>query len=190
MNIPAKVLIVGAGGFGRSVADAVSASGHYTVAGFVDDRGPDLGQILGRAVLGRLADLPALRLHHGWVVVAIGDNKRRREVCDIALAAGFELATIVHPRAFVSPHALIGAGSMIMAGAIVGTEAQVGTGVIINAAAVVDHHARVGDFGHLGLGACMAGGAVIGAGAWLQEGVMLGAGQVVADGCVVPRLAR
>lgn len=187
MAVP--VLIVGAGGFGRSVADAIASGDQLAVAGFLDDRGPDLGEILGHAVLGRVSDLSAFRRDFAFVVVAVGDNARRRELCRMARAAGFELATVVHPNAFVSVHAQLGAGAVVMAGAIVGTEAQVGEGAIVNAAAVVDHHARVGDFAHLGVGACMGGGAVLGALAWLHEGAVLRAGQEAPPGSVVSRLA-
>jgi UDP-3-O-[3-hydroxymyristoyl] glucosamine N-acyltransferase len=69
-----------------------------------------------------------------------------------------------------------------MAGAVVGTEARLGVGVIVNCVAVVDHDCRVGDFGHLGVGAVMAGGSALGQGAWMQAGAALGYGVVVADG--------
>ena len=180
MSAAASVLIIGAGGFGRSVADAIISGSRYAVAGFVDDRGPALGLVLGHAVLGRLADLHSLRKHCALVLVAIGHNARRREVWQLAGASGFELATLVHPRAFVSAHASVGAGAMIMAGAVIGTEARIGQGVIVNAGAVVDHHAQVGDFAHLGVGACMGGAAVLGAGAWLAAGAVMLAGQVMA----------
>ena len=180
MSAAANVLIIGAGGFGRSVADAIMSGSRYAVAGFVDDRGPALGLVLGHAVLGRLADLQSLRRQCALVLVAIGDNARRREVWQLACASGFEPATLVHPRAFVSAHASVGAGAMIMAGAVIGTEARIGQGVIVNACAVVDHHAQVGDFAHLGVGACMGGAAVLGAGAWLAAGAVMLAGQVMA----------
>lgn len=187
MAVP--VLIVGAGGFGRSVMDAIDSGERFAVAGFVDDRGPDIGQVLGHAVLGRVSDLSALRHNFALVVIAIGDNARRRELSRIAKTAGFELATVVHPKAFVSSRARLAAGAMVMAGAIVGTEAQIGESAIVNTGAVVDHHARVGDFAHLGVGACMGGGAVLGALAWMQEGAVLRAGQEMAPCSVVSRLA-
>lgn len=182
------VLIVGAGGFGQSVADAIADSDAIAVAGFVDDRGPDADRILGHAVLGRVSDLSALRRDFAFVVVAIGDNARRRELCEIARSAGFGLATVVHPKAVVSVHAQLGAGAVVMASAVVGTKAQIGEGAIVNAGAVVDHHACVGDFAHVGVGACMSGGAKLGSLAWLQEGAALRSGQEVAQGSVVSRL--
>jgi sugar O-acyltransferase (sialic acid O-acetyltransferase NeuD family) len=181
--VAAGVLIVGAGGFGQSVADALLAQD--SVAGFVDDRASLQERVLGIPVLGRVCDLATLRLRHDRLVVAIGDNQLRRRLCESALALGFRLVAVVHPRAWCSPHAHIGAGALIMAGAVVGTAAMVGRGAIVNTAAVVDHHAKVGDFAHLGVGACMAGGALLGEGAWLQEGTVLRAGQAVAAHQVV-----
>lgn len=176
------VLIVGAGGFGMSAADTLVANGRFSVAGFVDDRGPDLGPVLGYPVLGHSADLARLRGSHRLLVVAIGDNRRRQAICEQALALGYELATVVHPSAALSPHAYLADGVLVMAGASVGTLAHLGRGVIVNAGAVVDHHALVDDFAHLGVGACMAGGSRLGPGAKLGEGAVLRAGQVLLAG--------
>lgn len=157
MSAP-SLLIIGAGGFGRSVAEAAEASGAFRVEGFIDDRGPELGAVLGRPVVGRMADLEALRGQFDQLVVAIGDNTRRRELCLRLIGAGFSLATVVHPRAWVSAHADVGMGAMVMAAAVIGTEARVGRGVIVNTGAVIDHHAEAGDFAHLEVGTCLGGG--------------------------------
>lgn len=180
-----RLLIVGAGGHGRSVAEAALAAGQYELVGFVDDAAPGLRQVWEWPVFGATADLANCSQHADAVIVAIGNNRLREELHERLEAAGFELATIVHPKGIVSPRAVIGAGSAIMAGAIVGTEAQLGAGVIVNCAAVVDHHCRVEDFGHLGVNAGMAGGSVLGRGAWMQAGSVLGYGVVVEAGVVL-----
>lgn len=180
-----RLLIVGAGGHGRSVAEAAMAIGIYEVAGFVDDAADGVAPILTFPLLGTTADLSAYRMHGDFAIVAIGNNLLRETLCNQLLAAGFELVTVVHPRAIVSPSAVIGHGSAIMAGAIVGTEARLGCGVIINCGAVVDHDVQVQDFGHLGVNACMAGGSVLGRHAWMQAGSALGYGVRVADNAVL-----
>jgi sugar O-acyltransferase (sialic acid O-acetyltransferase NeuD family) len=182
-----RVLILGAGGFGRAVADALGMAGGLVVAGFLDDRGGDLGRVLGLPVLGRIADLPQLRVRCDRLVVAIGDNHRRAELAAWVLEHELALQTVVHPRATVSTHAVLGDGAMVMAGAVVGTEVRLGRCAIVNAGAVVDHHAQVGDCAHLGVGALMAGGSRLGHRAWLQEGAVLRAGQQVPDDTVVIR---
>jgi sugar O-acyltransferase (sialic acid O-acetyltransferase NeuD family) len=187
------LLIVGAGGHGRSVAEAVAAAGDFVVAGFLDDAFPELDRVWAFPVLGKVADLARFRDAAEHAFVAIGNNTLRRRVTTELRDAGFVLPTIIHPWAIVSPTASIGAGSAVMAGAVVGTEAVLGDGAIVNCAAVVDHHCRVGDFGHLGVNAAMAGGSVLGAGAWMQAGSALGygfeidAGRVLAPGEAVGR---
>ncbi len=181
-----RLLIVGAGGHGRSVAEAVLAGGIYQLAGFVDDAFPDLRQLWDWPVFGATAGLIDCRQHADVAIVAIGNNCLREALHNSLAVAGFELATVIHPQAMVSPRAVIGAGTAVMAGAIVGTEAQLGAGVIGNAGAVGDHHCRVEDFGHLGVNAAMAGGAVLGRGAWMQAGCALGYGVRVEDGAVLP----
>ncbi len=181
-----RLLIVGAGGHGRSVAEAVLAAGEFELAGFVDDAAPGLSIVWNLAVLGTTTDVGHYRVHADHAIVAMGNNAVRESLCNSLLAAGFELATIVHPRAIVSPRAVIGQGCTIMAGAVVGTEAKLGCGVIVNCGAVVDHNAQVHDYGHLGVNAAMAGGSELGRSAWMQAGTSIGYGVKVAAGVVMP----
>ncbi len=177
-----RLLIVGAGGHGRSVAEAVFTAGKYELVGFVDDASPGLQQVWDLPVFGATADLVRCRDHADAAIVAIGNNRLREALQQRLYAAGFELATVVHPLAMVSPRAVIGAGCAVMACAIVGTGAQLGEGVIVNCGAVIDHDCRVEDFGHLGVNAAMAGGSVLGRSAWVQAGAVLGYGAMVEAG--------
>jgi sugar O-acyltransferase (sialic acid O-acetyltransferase NeuD family) len=181
-----RVLVVGAGGHGQAVAEALALQGSTQLVGFVDDAAPVGSTVFGLPVLGNVGSLSLLVGVADAVCVAIGHNATRQRLVLEVLQAGFALATVVHPRAFVSPSAVVGAGSAIMAGALVGTCAHLGQGVIINCGAVVDHHAVVEDFGHLGVGACMAGGSRVGQGAWLQAGCALGYGVAVPAGQMLP----
>ncbi|MFJ1253090.1 acetyltransferase [Cupriavidus sp. CuC1] len=180
-----RLLIVGGGGHGRSVAEALLAADQYRLAGFVDDAFPVVPHIWEWPVLGATPDLAKCRDHAEVAIVAIGNNRVRENLHRALRAAGFDLATVVHPKAIVSARAVIGAGVAVMAGAIVGTEARLGEGVIVNCGAVVDHHCRVDDFGHLGANAGMAGGSVLGRGAWMQAGSVLGYGVEVAAEAVL-----
>lgn len=181
----AKLLVIGAGGHGRSVAEAVLMSGDYELAGFVDDGWEKLPEVWGYPVFGGIDSLAAHRRHADLAIVAIGNNAVRERLQGRLRELGFVLATIVHPRALVSPRAVLGAGCTVMAGAVVGTEARLGQGVIVNSGATVDHHCTVEDFGHLGVNACMAGGSVLGREVWMQAGSALGYGVTVPPAAVL-----
>jgi sugar O-acyltransferase (sialic acid O-acetyltransferase NeuD family) len=180
-----NLLIVGAGGHGRSLAETVLLSGTFRLAGFVDDAAPELEHVWDWPVLGTTTTLENYRTQADAAIVGIGNNSLREQLLNRLAELGFELPVIAHPGALVSPRAVIGPGSAIMAGAIVGTEAQLGRGVIVNCGAVVDHHCKVEDFGHLGVHAAMAGGSILGRAAWMQAGSALGYGVRVQDGAVL-----
>lgn len=173
-----KIVVVGAGGHGKSVADLLLLQKEYELAGFVDDTYPEISDVWGFPVLGRMSadTLSSLHENVGCVVVAIGNNALRESIFKLVDGLGLVMPRIVHPNAFVSPRAILGNGCVVMANAVIGTEARLGDGVIINAGAIVDHHAVVDDFGHLGVNASMAGGAYLGRLAWAQAGVALGYG--------------
>ena len=180
-----KLLIVGAGGHGRSVAEAVLAGGCFSLTGFLDDAYPQLARVWDIPVLGPANDFGRWRETADCAVVAIGNNTVRETITEYLRMAGFDISVVIHPRALVSPSAVIGAGSVVMAGAVVGTDAHLGEGAIANFGAVIDHDCRVGNYGHLGVNAAMAGGSVLGAFAFMQAGSALGFGVKTADGFVL-----
>ena len=176
-----RLLIIGGGGHGRSVAEAVLLSRQrqgqcFELTAFLDDAAQPQQHVWDWPVWGTTAMLPECRGRVDAVIVAVGNNSLREALHRRVHAAGLMLATVIHPAAVVSSRASIGAGSVIMAGAIVGTEARLGEGVIVNCGAVVDHDCVVEAFAHLGGNASMAGGAVLGRGAWMQTGTSLGYG--------------
>lgn len=189
------VVVYGAGGHGKVVADAASAAG-LRVLGFVDD-GP------GRDPSRRVLDLPVLgdrrwlSSHAGErdfvVALGIGDNAVRAKVAEACVGAGVALATVVHPRATVSPSARLEAGVVVLAGAVVNPDAHIGRGAIINTASVIEHDVYIGEFAHISPNAAMGGAARVealahvGVGASLLPGVSVGARSVVGAGGVVAR---
>lgn len=177
-----RILIVGAGGHGRSIAEAIELASAYEVAGFADDAWPGLQAVWEFPVLGGAATCETLRHVADFAIVAIGNNSRRAALMKRLQEYEFPLATVIHPSAQVSRRAVVSEGSAIMATAVVGTEAVLGAGVIVNCGAVVDHHCRVEDYGHLGVGACMSGGSMLGSAAWIQAGASLGYGARLAAG--------
>jgi sugar O-acyltransferase (sialic acid O-acetyltransferase NeuD family) len=175
------LLIIGAGGFGRTVAEAALLSGGWHQVDFLDDSYPDNKLPTGYNVVGHSNDLPELVSAYDGFVVAIGNNKVRCEKLDSLAKLGAKIVNIYHPRAFVSDRAEVGSGTLVMAGAIIGAHARIGKGCILNPNSVADHDSIMEDYSHLGTGAVMAGTSILKTGAWLRAGVALTYGDVVPE---------
>lgn len=183
-----RVVIIGAGGHGKVVADIVNSCGD-TVVGFLD--GGDLNRkVLGYPVLGHEADY--VKYLDCKFVVAIGAAKvRERIVSEMPDAKWY---TAIHPSAVISPlETSIGEGTVVMANTVVNPGTIIGKHCIINTASVVEHENIVEDFAHISVGVKMAGKVKIGRGAWIGigatvincveicEDAYIGAGAVVID---------
>src|SRR5579883_754857 len=185
-----RLLILGAGGHGKVAADCARAQGAWPAIEFFDDRWPSLSACAAWPVVGTGADL--LRQDRSAAgFVAIGDAGTRLAWIARLAEAGFELATIVHPRAIVSPDAAIGPACLIVAGAIINIGACLEEGVIVNTGATVDHDCALAAGAHICPGAHLAGGVEIGRGAWigvgaaLRQGIRIGMGAVIGAGAAV-----
>lgn len=169
-----RLLIIGAGGHGRSIAEAALLSGRWNEIAFVDDRYPEVTETAGWPVLAGTDDLRNLVSNFDGIVVALGDNSTRRFKVMALQDLDVPVVSIVHPKAFVSATAELGAGCTIMANATVGSNAVLGVGCIVNANACADHDTRLGDYAHLGVGVALAGGVQVGSGAFLPAGTFAG----------------
>ncbi|HEX6838091.1 MAG TPA: sugar acetyltransferase, partial [Polyangia bacterium] len=132
------IVIVGAGGHAKVVAELVRAGGVFEVAAFVDELATqrDGDHFLGAKVLaGDDALSRARKLGLGWALPAFGDCNARLGCCERLVAHGFEIASAVHPRAAIADDAVIGAGTVLIAGAVVGPAARLGAAVIVNTSA-------------------------------------------------------
>lgn len=177
-------LILGAGGHGRSVCDAIAASGDHVV-GFLDDDLPAGTLVSGTPVLGVLTlawDLnrffeAAEEVSPDQVVVAIGNPALRQTWQQVLEQVAAPLGVVIHPRASVSVTAQLGPGSVVLAGAVANANASLHQGVLVNSGAVVDHDAICGAYSQLGVNAAMAGGSRLCPLACLAPGEVLNCGQ-------------
>jgi len=167
------LLIIGAGGHGKVVADTALECGGWEQIAFLDDKYPSVKTSAGFAVLGPLSRASDFIDDYNECLVAIGGNHRRVEVLCSLLQLGFTAATLIHPSAVVSYSASIGAGSVIFANAVIQADAQIGVASIINTSSSVDHDVRLGDGVHISPGAHLGGGVIIGNYSWVGIGVVV-----------------
>lgn len=182
------LVIIGAGGHGRVVADAARLAGWRQI-GFLDDR-EDV-ETDGHPRLGALADLGSLDAEWRSAIVALGDNQARLSLLATARKFGLETPAIVHPSAIVSSIVDMGDGVFVAAGAVVNVGASLGEAALINTGATVDHDCRIGAAVHLAPGVNLGGDVTVGErsfvgiGASVRNGVRIGRAVVVGAGAAV-----
>jgi sugar O-acyltransferase (sialic acid O-acetyltransferase NeuD family) len=188
-----RLAIWGAGGHALVVADIIRLRNEYDVVGFVDDvpqREEEtfcgLPLFAGGGPLSRLKDLGVSHLIFGF-----GDCDARLALSDTVRAAGFALATAIHPRAVIASDVSVGAGTVIAARAVVNLGSVVGENVNIAPWASVDQQCTIHDGAHLSPGVYLSSTVTVGRAAWLgigaivTDGVRIGAGVLVGAGALV-----
>jgi acetyltransferase EpsM len=194
MSAVKQLIIWGASGHAMVVADIVRQLGCYALVGFLDDRRsqPEYDARLEGCILGSRAQLPGLRARGvSDLIVAVGDCAARLELASIARDHGFQLASVVHPRATVAGKVCIGEGSVVCAGAVIAPGCSIGRNVIVNTSASVDHECVLEDGVHVSPGAHLGGKVAVRRGAWVGIGatvlpnVTIGASSILGAGAVL-----
>lgn len=189
-----RILIVGAGGFGREVLqwarDAWPNRGTL-VAGFLS---ADAERLAGHDCdVPVICDPASFAPQPGDVMLlAVGIPGVRRRVAEDLLSRGAEFLTLIHPTAIVAPTASIGPGSIVCPGAVVSDSARLGRFGLVNYHASLAHDASAGDFtvfspyATLAGAACIADDVFLGIHASVGPGVSVGSrSKVAANSCVL-----
>lgn len=138
-----KLLLVGAGGFGRVVSELARQS--FECA-FIDD-GINIGsEICDIPVIGHTENLQELFGEYKNLVIVIGNNPVRERIYNIAKNIGYSFPNLISPSAYISPYAKLGWGCVILNNAVVQNGSTVGNGVLLNPGVEIHHDCSVGDY--------------------------------------------
>ena len=142
-----RLIILGAGGYGRTVADVATQTGAYSSIRFLDDNAQN------PEVLGKCSSFLDFIEENTDFYPAFGNNEGRLAWITRLEEAGCHVPTILHPDAYVSPTVQIQPGTVILPKAVVNTGCRVQKGCIINCGAIVDHDCILEPGVHICLGA-------------------------------------
>ena len=180
-----KLIIIGAGGHGKVIADNALKNG-YTDICFVDDHA--VGEVMGFPIIGTSADIPKLDDGKTDFIIGIGNNAVRKKIAE---KFNVNWVTLIHPSVQISACVTVGKGTVVMAGAVINACATVGDHCIINTRAVIEHDNVIKDYVHVSPNATL-GGTVrvgeqthIGLGAAVRNNIGICAGCVVGAGAAV-----
>ncbi|SDB10849.1 acetyltransferase [Eubacterium oxidoreducens] len=179
-----EVVIIGASGHGKVIADIVKKSGDI-VLGFLDDAMEQGDEFCGYPVLGKVPDFPKYIEKYSFVI-GIGNHTVRERIALELSGKKASFYTAIHPSAQISSvDVTIGEGSVVMANAVINSGARIGRQCIINTAAVVEHDNRISDYVHIAVGAKLAGTVDIGKYSWIGIGATVLNNLDICDRCLV-----
>ena len=151
-----RLIIIGAGGHGKVIADAALKNG-YTNICYIDDHAT--GDVMGFPIIGTSADIEHLNDGSTDFIIGIGNNAVRKM---IAKKYNVNWVSIVHPSAQIAFNAEIGKGTVVMANAVVNVCATVGEHCIINTGAIIEHDNVIENYAHISPNVALGGTVRIG----------------------------
>ena len=163
-----RIIIVGASGHGKVVADIARLNGYDEIV-FLDDD-TSMHHCLEYPVIGKTDKIKTM---DGDLFVAIGNAQIRSKIMIANHDRRFP--KLIHPSAVVARNVLIGKGTAIMAGAVINPDVVIGEGCIINTSSSIDHDCHLGNYVHVAVGAHLCGTVEV------QDYTWIGAGTIVSN---------
>ena len=175
-----KIVIIGAGGFGKEVLSTIlecnKTEKQFDVLGFIDDNESLKNSSINNfPVLGNIdwflnSDYFPIACH-----VAVGDPKLRKEIILKLKSQNITFPKIIHPSVLISEYSSVGDGTIIQAGSVISTNIKIGKFAYVNFNSTIGHDCIFDDFVTLSPGCNVSGEN------FLEEGVFFGSGVVTSD---------
>ena len=178
-----KLIIIGASGHGKVVADIAIKMNKWQNITFLDDD-ESIKTSMGLEVIGKKADAFTYKEEADFFV-AIGNNAVRERVKENLIEEGLNVVSLIHPSAVIGTDVEIGIGTVVMAGVIINSSSRIGKGCIINTSSSLDHDNVIEDYVHISPGVRSAGSVGIGKGTWLGIGSVVSNNVNICSGCKV-----
>lgn len=173
-----KVVIIGAGGHAKVIADIIEKSGDEIV-GFLDDN-KEIGTTIIKEykVIGDLNNRFAMAVtkENLEFIIAIGDNRKREE---ISHSPNLKFYTAIHPSAQIGLDVEIQEGTVVMANSCINSSAKIGKHCIINTGSIIEHDNIIEDCVHISPNAALGGTVKIG------ENTHVGIGSIVKNNITI-----
>lgn len=178
-----KLLIIGASGHGKVVADIALKMNKWQSIAFLDDD-KSIKSSMGLIVIGTSDDVFA-HIDEYEVFVGIGNNTTRQRIHEMLETFGASIPVLIHPNAVVGEQVEVGFGTVVMAGVVINCCTSIGKGCIINTSATVDHDNNIEEFVNISPGVHLAGTVKIGKGSCLGIGSVVSNNVNITSGCKV-----
>lgn len=158
-----RLLIIGAGGYGRELADYLLTSEYpenTQLAGYLDDNPQALKN--KKSKLPILGDITTFKfMEDDMALIAIADITIKMDLVD-KLRGRVKFFTLVSERSLIGSNVKIGEGAIICPGAKLGSNMTIGDFVSVNVDSVLGHDSVIGDYCSIMPNVDVGGGAIVG----------------------------
>ena len=178
-----RLIIIGASGHGKVVADIALKTERWNQIVFLDDD-ERLEASLGLKVIGKSKDALDY-IDNADIFVAIGNNAIREKFLFQLQNAGASIPVLMHNQAIIGQQVEIDEGTVVMAGTVINCCAKIGKGCIINTGANIDHDNIIEDYVHISPGVSLAGAVTVGQGTWIGIGSVVSNNIKITRGCKI-----
>ncbi|HYK74603.1 MAG TPA: acetyltransferase [Pseudoneobacillus sp.] len=178
-----KLLIIGASGHGKVVADIAIKMNKWQQIAFLDDN-ECVKKSMGLEVVGKSFDAFNY-IENCDLFVGIGNNRIRAKIQNQLKDKGASIPVLIHPKSTIGEQIWLGKGTVVMAGVVINSNTKIGEGCIINTGATIDHDNVIDDFVHISPGAHLAGTVKVGRGSWLGIGTVVSNNIIITSGCKI-----
>jgi sugar O-acyltransferase (sialic acid O-acetyltransferase NeuD family) len=194
-----NLIIIGAGGMGRSVyniaTESIGYGKDFTVKGFIDD---DL------SVLDRYNNYPPLIdsidnytiQDNDYFICSIGKVKTKRKIIERVEKRGGVFLSLIHSLAQISNNVKMGVGLIIARNAIIGPDVSLGDHIMIQSSAIIGHDSVIGDYSRIDCNVVCVGGTIVNnevtlhTASTINHNVIIGEGAIVGAGSFVTRKVK
>lgn len=173
-----RLVIIGASGHGKVIADIAVKNGYDEILFLDDDE--TIKECGGYPVIGKSSEAGTIDAD---AIIGIGNADVRKKIQETI--PDEKLVTLIHPDAIVAEDAVIGKGTVVMAGVVINPEVRIGKGCIINTCSSVDHDCEVGDYVHIAVGSHLCGTVFVGSGTWIGAGAIVSNNVYICSNCMI-----
>ncbi len=182
-----NLIIVGAGGFGRSLYCITKGCDGYgvdfNVKGFIDDDIDQLNCYDGYPPILETVDNYIIK-ENDVFVCSIGDTQTKKKICEKLKNKGAKFYSLIHKTAIVRSNAKIGDGCVVCEYAAIGADCHIGENTLVQPYAAIAHDCRVGNYVRVDTRATMVGGVIV------EDCVTIHTAAVISHNVVVGNCAK
>lgn len=173
-----RLVIIGASGHGKVIADIARKNGYKEIVFLDDDE--SVHECGGYPVIGKSSEAGTIDAD---IIIGIGNAGVRKTIQESVDKN--KIVTLIHPDAVVAEDVVMGAGTVVMAGAVINPGTHIGKGCIINTCSSVDHDCKVGDYVHISVGSHLCGTVSVGNETWIGAGATVSNNVNICSDCMI-----